>query len=444
MAKHKIQTPASSVRSLDELSPDPANARTITGEAATGLRASLSKFGDIAGIVFNSKTGRLVTGHQRIARLRESGASMWHADTSGAYIMHPVTGERFPVRIVEWDEKTERAANLTANNPSIGGDFTADAVNQLGDLADLPDFSEFGLDILLESLGKEFPSPVTPVGEDDAPPLQERAISERGDLWVMGKHRLLCGDSQNAGDVTLIMAKERAVLMATDPPYGVDYAAAKDGIPRSGFKNIREDWGDMANDELKDDRLREFLENVFRAAADTAITENAAWYLWHAHLTAAFFAAAAAAAADVLLHRQIIWKKPGFVLTRSGMYHWAHECAYYGWRKGNQPPWYGTKSQTSVWEVGRDGDSGNHPTQKPIELFAIPMRNHVREGEVCYEPFSGSGSQIVAAEHLNRRCFAIEIEPRYVDVAVRRWQGLTGQEAKRESDGKTFNEIAGL
>lgn len=133
--KQKRQaSPDSSARSLDELAPDPINARTITGEAATGLRTSLSKFGDIGGIVFNKKTGHLVTGHQRVARLREAGASMWQMNGSGGYIMHPVTGEKFPVRIVEWDEQTERAANLSANNASIGGDFTADAVKQLGDL----------------------------------------------------------------------------------------------------------------------------------------------------------------------------------------------------------------------------------------------------------------------------------------------------------------------
>lgn len=119
-------------------------------------------------------------------------------------------------------------------------------------------------------------------------------------------------------------------------------------------------------------------------------------------------------------------------MTRSGMYHWAHEPCFYGWRRGEKPAWYGSKSQTSVWEIGRDTDHGkNHPTQKPVELFAIPLRNHTKRGDVCYEPFAGSGSQFIAAEQLNRRCFGLEIEPKYCDVIVNRWQTLTGKKARQ-------------
>ena len=127
------------------------------------------------------------------------------------------------------------------------------------------------------------------------------------------------------------------------------------------------------------------------------------------------------------------------VLTRSGMYHWQHEPCFYGWRRGHMPPWYGDKSQTSVWEIGRDRDAV-HPTQKPVALWMPGIDNHTRPGEICYEPFSGSGSQIISAEQAGRRCYAMELSPNYVDVAVRRWQQFTGRTATLEATGESFPE----
>lgn len=140
--------------------------------------------------------------------------------------------------------------------------------------------------------------------------------------------------------------------------------------------------------------------------------------------------------AGFVVHRQIIWRKPGFVLTRSGMYHWAHECASYGWVKGDMPPWLGEKNQTSVWDVGRDDGKAVHPTQKPVELFERPMLNHALRGEVVYEPFSGSGSAIIAGERQDRRVFAMDISPRWVDAAVARWEAFTGKKAVREGGAR--------
>jgi DNA modification methylase len=150
---------------------------------------------------------------------------------------------------------------------------------------------------------------------------------------------------------------------------------------------------------------------------------------------------AAAAAADILIHRQIIWVKPHMVLTRSGMYHWRHELCFYGWRRGNKPEWYGSKGQTSVWDdMAKESKAGrNHPTQKPVELFERPIGNHALPGEVIYEPFSGSGSQIIAAEKTDRECRAMEIDARYIDAAIIRWQSFTGQQATL--NGKTFDEV---
>jgi DNA modification methylase len=192
-------------------------------------------------------------------------------------------------------------------------------------------------------------------------------------------------------------------------------------------------WGDIDNDIDDGPKLQSFLEAVFRSATSNALAENAAWYLWHAQMTQAFYAAAAAAAADLLIHRQIIWVKPSLMFGH-GDYHWKHELCFYGWVKGHRPPFYGERNQVTVWEIGNETapTDRDHPTQKPVALWDAPILNHTKPGEVVYEPFSGSGTQIIAAEQKGRKCRAIEISPGYVDVAVQRWEKLTGRTAKRE------------
>lgn len=241
---------------------------------------------------------------------------------------------------------------------------------------------------------------------------------------VRGRHRLLCGDSTKAEDVARLMDGEKAAVMNTDPPYGIDYTKAKAGM-------IAARWQPIENDDLTDgDALQAFLEAAIRTAVPH-LNRDCAFYLWHPMLTQGTFFAAAAAAADILIHRQIIWVKPQLILTRSGMYHWKHELCFYGWVRGNPPPWYGEKNQTTIVEAGRDQDAGQHPTQKPVALFEFPLANHTRPGEVCYEPFAGSGSQVIAAERLGRRCFAMELSPAYCDVIVARWEAFTGRKAVR-------------
>lgn len=270
------------------------------------------------------------------------------------------------------------------------------------------------------------------VREDEMPEPPKDPITKPGDLWALGAHRLLCGDSTREADVQRLMGDERAGLMNTDPPYGVAYA--NDDRPNPGVAKAR-----VANDRLEDETLQAFLESAFRPAKDLALLPNAAWYLWHAHLTQGFFAAAAAAAAaQVVLHRQIIWVKPSLLLTR-GQYHWKHEPCFMGWVQGHQPPDYGRgrgeRDQTTVWEI--DGISVterrtlNHSTPKPVEIFRIPIVKHLRVDEIAYEPFAGSGPQFIAAEVTGRRCFGIELEPAFCDVIVQRWERFTGGKATR-------------
>ena len=265
---------------------------------------------------------------------------------------------------------------------------------------------------------------------DDAPGIHSTDIV-RGDLFELGTHRLLCGDATSAADVARVMGNQHAGLMNTDPPYGVDYAAVKDGIPRSGFRDIQARGGDITNDDLVDGpQLQAFLERMIRAAVPH-LCPAPAFYLWHPMLTQGTFFAAAAAAADILIHRQIIWVKPHFVLTRSGQYHWKHELCFYGWIRGQPCPWYGDKSQVSVWELGESQRDRVHPTQKPVALFVMPIQNHTCRDDVVYEPFAGSGSQFIAAEQTTRQCYGLEIEPRYCQVTIDRWEAFIGQRAQK-------------
>jgi site-specific DNA-methyltransferase (adenine-specific) len=192
----------------------------------------------------------------------------------------------------------------------------------------------------------------------------------------------------------------------------------------------------VANDALCDAELQSFLESAFRAATGAALADNAAWYLWHAHLTQGFFAAAAAAAANVVLHRQIIWVKPVLLLGR-GQYHWKHEPCFMGWVEGHQPPDYGLgkgeRTQTTVWEIASvtqaERKEFNQSTPKPVGLFSTPIIKHLLPTEIAYDPFAGTGPQVIAAEQLGRRCYAMDIAPACCQCIIDRWEVFTGQTA---------------
>lgn len=430
---------------MPKAKPAPSGAVRIQYEDLDGLREfpgnpklhddvmldrSINEFGFADPIMVDETTGWMVKGHGRRNRLKAMKAA---GDPPPARI--EVRDGRWFVPVVRgvgFKDRREAERYLIADNQitMLGGWDTKELAAFMGSFAsqDLvgTGFSEKDL--------VRFIAQAPPGGgstdPDVAPELPRRAVARRGDLWILGDHRLVCGDATDKAVVARVMDGAKAALLATDPPYGVDYSKTKNGIPDSGFRDHTRTWGDMEGDDVDGEALQGFLESVIRTAL-SHVVKSCAYYLWHPMLTQGTFFAAAAAAADILIHRQLVWVKPGFVLTRSGMYHWRHELCFYGWVRGNMPPWFGEKNQTSIIMAGRDEDSGQHPTQKPVVLFEIPMQNHVEKGGVCYEPFCGSGSQIIAAERLGRRCNALEIEPRWVDVAVERWQSFTGKKAQR-------------
>jgi DNA modification methylase len=253
--------------------------------------------------------------------------------------------------------------------------------------------------------------------EDDVPAPPAVPVTQPGDLWVLGDHRLVCGDSTNADHVALALGGAKPRLMVTDPPYGVSYE------PR-----WRHDAGINKSKRVKpiaNDGRATWLETWRLFGGDVA-------YVWHGALHAKVVEADLAAA-GLLLRAQIIWNKSAIVIGR-GNYHWKHEPCLYVVRKGATASWVGGRKQSTVWDIaskhGAAVDEGQtmHSTQKPLEAMARPIRNH--EGDV-YDPFLGSGTTLIAAQKLGRRCFGLELDPGWCDVIVERWKNLTGAEAQR-------------
>lgn len=372
----------------------------INAHVVAGVAKSIQEFGFGAPLITRS-SGVLIAGDTRIQAAHKLGL------------------QTVPVRVMDHLSEDEADALALADNR----------------LAERAKWSEPGLGLVLQKLSADLRlatgfsarestrlvgmleeqqrRPVD-LSDDVAPSPNEKLRAKwgvkRGDLWSVGTSRILCGDSTSEDAVARLMKGEKAVLLNTDPPYGVAYDAKRTG---EKTKHVP-----IENDELHGPELLAFLERVF-AAALPHLAPAAAWYIWHPQKESATFAAALETS-GVVLHRHIVWVKPRMLLTRSGMYHWRHEGAFYGWRRGHQPPWLGDKKQTSVWEIGRDGDAVMHPTQKPLELFTRPLQNHAKPGELCLELFSGSGSQVLAAELTGRRCAAMELDPRYVAVLLER------------------------
>lgn len=278
--------------------------------------------------------------------------------------------------------------------------------------------------------------------QDAIPAVPVSPVGRFGQIWRLGKHLLLCGDSTRPEHVSALMAGRRAALFATDPPYAVGYKGGSHPATKANRAkaNRNKDWSGRyreaapSADRLEgDDEGRDFYRKFIQVAVDKAIAPDAAWYCWHASARQAMLVEEVWNEVGAFMHQQIIWSKSRPVLTYS-VYMWGHEPCLFGWIKGQKPRINRLKDRdypSTVWQVpNAEVESNEHPTSKPNRLFSIPMLLHTEPDDVCYEPFSGSGSQLIAAEQVGRRCYAIELEPRFVDVAVARWEKLTGEKAE--------------
>lgn len=419
---------------LSNLNPAVYNPRVISDENLEGLKSCLAKYGCVEPIIVNVRDGRnvIVGGHQRQKALIK---------------LHGKDCEATCV-VVNLNTSDEKLLNIALNNPHIQGDFVKNLDEYIDQLrSELPDDQDY-LDLQIDKLMgeiEEVPEKTGNIEDDDMPESPKEAITHLGDLWIMGEHRLLCGDSTNPEHVTKLMNGKLASLFATDPPYCVDYTGAD--RPGGG-----KDWSDKYH-EVDIPDAKEFMKKFYQVGLQH-IKDNSALYLWHASKRRHMIEEVCNEL-NILIHQQIIWVKPCGVLTYS-CYMWSHEPCLLMWVKGQKPD-YRSKDKsirtvwpvgylksgdptspdyyTDVWELDWDGkkrSSGiEHPTVKPIEVFAIPMRVHTSPEDICYEPFCGSGSQIIAAEKLSRKCYAMELEPFFCDVAVKRWEEWTGKKAER-------------
>jgi DNA modification methylase len=262
----------------------------------------------------------------------------------------------------------------------------------------------------------------------EAVKLRKKWGTEPGQLWLLPSrtaghvHRLICGDSTDAEVVRRLMNGQRATLFSTDPPYLVDYDGTNHPHKWNEPDTKNKDWSETYQDWDKAVNGDGLYDGFIGVAVAEAITENAAWYCWHASRNQ-IMVEEAWVKHGAFVHQQIIWVKDRPILTRS-WYMWQHEPCFFGWIKGNKPQRVADDHPATVWHVPtiQPGTSTVHPTSKPLALFTRPLEQHTKPGDICYEPFCGSGSQLIAAENMNRQCYALELSPEYVAVILDRYE----------------------
>jgi len=423
---------------IDRLIPYANNARTHSDEQVAQIAGSIAEYGFVSPILVGDD-GVMIAGHGRVMAARKLGMTT------------------LPVIVLGHLSPTQRRALILADNKlTLNAGWDEELLKlELGALK-VEDFdleiTGFNVEEIDQLLATEFPD--EDGEEDPIPEPPAKPVSQPGDLWILGEHRLLCGDSTKGEDVKRLMHGERAQLFATDPPYLVDYDGtqhpankarkAKKAKGDTSGTNGNKDWSDSYGITWDDSSQGpELYEGFIKAAVDHAIDTHAAWYFWHAFKRQAMLESVWEKF-GAFVHQQIIWSKTRAVLTHAH-YLWGHEPCFYGWIKGNRPSRVSKEYLSTVWHIaGLEGDERpEHPTHKPLDCFANPMRQHVKPGGLCYEPFSGSGSQIMAGEVTRRRVFAMEISPVYVDVTVKRFIQATDKIVYLDSSGgKTFEEVA--
>ncbi|MBV9243253.1 MAG: site-specific DNA-methyltransferase, partial [Methylobacteriaceae bacterium] len=376
-------------RTVAALMPYARNARTHSPEQVDQIAASIREWGWTVPVLVDEHDG-LIAGHARVLAARK------------------LLLVEIPVMVARgWSEAQKRAYVLADNKLAMNSGWDNDLLKiELGDLQTM-DFdlalTGFAPD---EIAGLNFDVTAGLTDPDDAPERPAAPVSEPGDVWVLGRHRLICGDATNADDVERALAGVQPHLMVTDPPYGVEYDPA--WRARAGVNRNTAKLGKVENDDTAD------WTGAWRLFPGDVV------YIWHAGK----FAAVVQTSLENCgfdIRAQIIWAKDRFALSR-GDYHWQHEPCWYAVRKSQQRHWSGDRSQSTLWTIkSRESGGLGHGTQKPVECMRRPIENNSSPGQAIYEPFCGSGTTIVAGEMTGRCVYALELNPAYVDVAVSRW-----------------------
>ena len=371
------------------------------------LKRSLETFGYVEPVIWNKTTGRVVGGHQRLKVLMDMGMTEIHCV------------------VVELSEEKEKALNIALNK--ISGEWDNDKLALLiADLqgedfdVSLTGFEPAEIDALFKDTIKDG------IKDDDfdvEAELKNPTITKPGDVWTLGRHRLVCGDSTKAETFETLMDGIKANLVITDPPYNVNYEGSA---------------GKIKNDNMADDAFYNFLLAAY-TQMHSAMADDASIYVFHADTEGLNFRRAFADA-GFYLSGCCIWKKQSLVLGRSP-YQWQHEPCLYGWKKNGKHQWYTGRKETTIWEFDKPKKNGDHPTMKPIPLLAYPIMNSSMSNAVVLDPFGGSGSTLITCEQTDRICYTVELDEKFCDVIVKRYIEQVGSSdgVSVQRDGLTYN-----
>ena len=381
---------------VEELIPYARNARTHSSAQITQIAASIKEFGFLAPIVI-AEDNTILCGHGRFYAAQKLGL------------------KKIPcVKESHLTDAQKRAYIIADNKLSINAGWDDELLAvELSDLQgegidlSVTGFDEKELADLFEDKSK---SDVEDDGYDLSAALEKAAFVQRGDVWTVGRHRLMCGDATNADDVVALMNGKRANLFLTDPPYGVSFKSS------SGLT--------IQNDSIKDEDFYSFLKSAFSVAVDF-LEKGAAAYIFHADTEGLNFRRAFV---DAGFHLAgcCIWVKDSLVLGRSD-YQWQHEPVLYGFLQNGKHSWYSDRKQTTIWNFAKPKKNANHPTSKPLDLLSYPIQNSSQENAIVLDTFGGSGSTLMACELTNRICYTMELDEKYASVILRRYVDDTGR-----------------
>ena len=393
-----------------KLLPYARNARTHSEEQVAQIAASIKEWGFTTAVLVD-ESGSIIAGHGRLMAARKLGLTS------------------LPVMVAkDWTDAQKRAYVIADNKLALNAGWDNDLLAlELGELGDL------GFDLELTGFTDEEIKALMPVDvtdgltdPDDAPPLPDNPVTRPGDVWVMGKHRLLCGDSTSVDDLAKLCENQAVDMWLTDPPYNVAY--------EGGTKEKLT----IKNDSMGDDQFRQFLRDAY-TASDTVMKAGAVFYIWHADSEGYNFRGAAKDAGWTV-RQCLIWKKSSLVLGRQD-YQWQHEPCLYGWKDGAGHLWASDRKQTTILEFDKPSRNGEHPTMKPVALFEYQLLNNTKGGDIVLDSFGGSGTTLIAAEKNGRVARLMELDPKYCDVIVKRWQDFTGKIATHAETGEPFAEV---
>lgn len=382
--------------SVDELKPHPRNPNKHPKDQIKLLAHIMRSQGIRRPIVVSLRSGLITIGHGRLEAARLNG---WKA---------------YPVDFQEYESEAMEYADMVADN-------------KIAELSEVDmamvnaDFVQFGPDFDVDLLGipgfEIEPFDALSKGEEDeAPKLPVVPKTKLGDLYILGKHRLICGDATNMKHIQTLMNDEKADMVFTDPPYNVDY----EGKTEDALK--------IKNDKMGDSEFKDFLQKVFNNYFAVS-KPGSAIYVCHADSNGLAFRSTLLEA-GWLLKQCLIWAKQQFVMGRQD-YHWQHEPILYGWAPGAAHRWFGNRKQSTLWQFERPMRSLEHPTMKPVEMIQHALTNSSKKEDLVIDFFGGSGSTLIACEKTKRKCFTMELDPKYCDVVVARWEKYTGEKAKR-------------